>query len=180
MVPGKIELTSIAILFMSVVAMGCDIAFGRIFNWLTISMAFLGLIYAVTTQGWSGLGSALLGMLAGLLLYGWMFWMGVLGGGDVKLLMALGAWGGPHYALHVALLGVLLGGVMALAWLIAKGRVQNFLHRIHVFFLTLIVRDLKLQALEIDRKSTMPFGIAIAAAAVWVQLDSPFLRWGLL
>jgi prepilin peptidase CpaA len=175
---GQIEIPTLAILVLAVLAAGSDLAYGRIFNWLTVSMALFALVYSFMSQGFSGLGNSFLGILAGLALYGWMFWIRVLGGGDVKLLMAFGAWGGAHYALDVAVFGVVLGGIMSLVWLTLKGRIGNFCKRAYRFLLSLAVRELEVEKFEVDRKVTMPFGVPIAIAAVWVQLGSPLERWG--
>ena len=177
--PGKIEIPTLAICLLALLASGSDIAFVRIFNWLTAGMALIAIIYASVENGFPGVGSALLGILAGLVLYGWMFWIRVLGGGDVKLLMAFGAWGGARYALDVALLGVFLGGAMALLILVVKGKAGDFARRAYRFFISLMVRELELEKFQVDRKSTMPFGIPISIAAVWVQFGSPLEQWGL-
>jgi prepilin peptidase CpaA len=110
-----ITIPALAILFLAIAASFTDVARGRIFNWLTIPMALFALVFAFATQGFSGLAHALLGMGLGLLLYGWMFFFRMMGGGDVKLLMAFGAWGGIQFVEQVAIMGILLGGVMALA-----------------------------------------------------------------
>lgn len=176
--PGKIDIATTAICLLAILATGSDIAFGRIFNWLTLPMGAAAIAYAGYAHGMPGVGSSLLGVLAGLLLYGWMFALRVLGGGDVKLLMALGAWGGAHYAFDVALLGVMLGGVMALIWLTVRGKIAGFVQRAYRFIRSVVVRELEVEKFVVDRKVTMPFGIPISIAAVWVQLASPFEHWG--
>jgi prepilin peptidase CpaA len=178
-VVGAIDISTIAICVLAVLATGTDIAFGRIFNWLTAGMALLALVYAGYAHGLSGVGSSLLGMLAGLALYGWMFFFRVLGGGDVKLLMAFGAWGGAHYALDVAIVGVGLGGVMAIFWLAFKGKIIGFARRAYRFFRSLLIKELEVEKFELDRATTMPFGIPISIAAVWVQLAAPLEHWGI-
>ncbi len=167
---GKIDICTAAICILAILATGSDIAFGRIFNWLTLGMGLAAIVYAGFTHGLGGVGSSLAGMMAGLVLYGWMFWLRVLGGGDVKLLMALGAWGGVRYAFDVALLGVMLGGVMALVWMLFQGKIKGFVRRAYRFFQSVFVRELELEKFEIDRKMTMPFGIPISIAAVWIRI----------
>jgi prepilin peptidase CpaA len=173
LIPGLIKQTefpTFAILALAIVASGTDLFFGRIYNWLTLSMGLLGVIYAGIAAGWPGVGAAFLGIFAGLLIYGWMFWIRVLGGGDVKLLMAFGAWGGAHYVLNVAFLGILFGGVMALLVLVFKGRIGSFFRRAYRFIQTLMVRELEVEKFHVDKKQTMPFGIPIAVAAVCIQM----------
>ena len=119
-----------------------------------------------------------MGTFAGLLLYGWMFWMGAMGGGDVKLLMALGALGGVRYALEVALLGVILGGVLAVVLMLLKKRFFTFLKQLSRFILTVVTKELEPEVPRVDRSFTMPYGVPIAAASLWVLFDNPWLRMG--
>lgn len=163
---------------LSAFAAATDLARGRIYNWQTVPALLLGLAVSAWLAGWGGLGDSLLGATGGLFFYGWMFALGIMGGGDVKWLMALGAWGGLHYAQEVAILGLLLGGVMALGLLIVTGRFVNFARRMMRFLLTLFVRELELEMPQVDRKFTMPFGVPIGIAAVWSAYSHPLLSWG--
>lgn len=176
---GKIDLPTCAIFLLATLAIASDLAFGKIFNWLTMSMALLAVLYAVVTSGIAGVLPAALGLIAGLVLYGWMFWMGILGGGDVKLLMAFGAWGGIRYTVDVAVLGILLGGVMSAGWIVLKGKAFQFAKKVRRFFLTLFIRELELEHFQFDHSLKMPFGIPIAIAAIWAHFTSPFFHWGL-
>ena len=87
----------VSVLTFAVAAAGCatDLRSRRIPNWLTGGAATMALAYHL----WTGGPSALLLSLAGLLVGGAIFFLpfalGGLGGGDVKLLAALGAWAGP-------------------------------------------------------------------------------------
>lgn len=168
-----------AIIGISLVAAICDVLRGRIYNWLTLPALVLGLAWSSWNAGWPGLAQGLLGAALGLLAYGWLFWIGVMGGGDVKLLMALGAWTGPQYVAHVALLSILLGGLMAAILLLFKGRLIDLGARLYRFLLSVFVKELEVETIRIDRKHTMPFGIPIAAAAIWVAVANPLERWGL-
>ncbi|MGZ3697257.1 MAG: prepilin peptidase, partial [Bdellovibrionota bacterium] len=131
---------------------------------------------------WLGRGalfaSSASGLGAGLLFYGWLFYIGAASGGDVKLLMALGAWGGFQYAAEVAIFSVLLGGVFAVFLLASKGKLGAFVGKIRRFLMSLAVRELAVEFPQVDRKLKMPFGVPMAVAAVWIAWDNPFSRWG--
>jgi prepilin peptidase CpaA len=97
----------------------------RIPNKLTLPMFFLGWIYQLSFNGFSGMGDAAIGFLIG---FGTLFvlWMiGGGGGGDVKLMGALSVWLGYHLTLTVMILSigfVIVGTLLVLAWsLIASG-----------------------------------------------------------
>lgn len=166
----------LAVLLISALGAGTDFARGRIFNWLTVPAAACGLAVSAWSGGWAGLGGALIAMLAGLALYGWLFALGAMGGGDVKFLMALGAWGGLRFVFETAVLGIGVGGVLALGMLVAKGRLRDFAGRLRHFLLTVFLKELRIEAPKIDHSGQMPFGIPIAIAASWVVLGHP-LEW---
>jgi prepilin peptidase CpaA len=167
---GRIDpalLTFVVVVF-SIVAAATDLLRGKIYNWFIVLMVISGLVAAFLNGGWSFVLQGLGGAGAGLLLYGWMFALGFMGGGDVKFLMALGSWGGAVYALETSILAVLLGGGLAFFHLLFKGRLSSFIRKIHYSILTMVVRELKFEAPELDRKSTLPFGVPMALAAVWM------------
>jgi prepilin peptidase CpaA len=166
------------VLAISAVGALTDLVWGKIFNWLTIPALLAGLCASYGLAGWDGLSSALLGALAAFVLYGWMFAMGALGAGDVKFLMALGAWGGFRFVLETALLGIAVGGLMGVLMLVFSGKLPGFLRRMHYFILTVFYRELALEKPKIDHSVTMPFGIPIAIAAAWVALGHPFETLG--
>lgn len=180
--PGASEFSQLFLAYfiplISAVAIITDIVMGRIFNWLTVSAFVVGLGLAFYTSGIEGLFFAFLGGLAGLALFGGLFVLHVMGGGDVKFLMALGALGGPKYVLEVAILSVLTGGILAATLLLVKGRLPDFSRRMFRFLMTLFVRELELEAPKVDRNLTMPFGVPIAIAAVWVFFKHPLHSWG--
>lgn len=175
---GKTDLVSILILLVSSIALATDLARGRIYNWLTLPAMAIGL--ALAAFGLTiGFASSLMGIGAGFVLFAWMFLIGVMGGGDVKLLMALGALGGARFAVETALLSILVGGAVALIFLVARGRFRSFLDRLKVSVVTFVAKDLAPTAPMIDRKQKMPFGIAIAIASFWAVFGNPFESLGI-
>ena len=102
---------------LTLVATATDLKNRRIPNWLTVSAAVLGLVFHVATAGVAGLWFSLggFGVGFGILFVLWLIGGG--GGGDVKLMGAVGAWVGPMNALLIFVLSplfalVCLGGVM--------------------------------------------------------------------
>ncbi len=176
---GKIDFISYVILGAAVAVTVMDLLRGRIYNWFTIPFALCGFLVSSFCLGWQGSGQALLGFLAGFLFYGWMFGLRILGGGDVKYLMALGAWGGWRYAEEVAILGILIGGLMSFGILCITGRIFDFLRRIREFLLSIFISELEVQLPKVDKTSKMPFGIPISIAAVWVAFAHPFESLGI-
>ncbi len=176
---GKTELFQGAVIAISLLAAGSDLVRGKIYNLLTIPALIAGVVFSFWVGGWeAGLNSGL-GIAAGLLLYGWMFWIGVMGGGDVKLLMALGAWGGIGYVVETGLVAVFLGGLLGAITLVFKGRMKSFIEKIRMTLMSVVVKQLEYIPPKIDYKLTMPYGVPIAIAAIWSAFADPLAQLGL-
>ena len=107
------------------VATFTDLRSRRIPNWLVLPFLVLGIAVSAWLHGWHGLGQSFEGLGLGLLIYGFLFWMGGMGAGDVKLCAAIGAWVGPAQ-LGVALIVTgLAGGVMVLGWAAMGGFMKD-------------------------------------------------------
>lgn len=103
---------AIALIVLSLIAAWWDIRHRRIPNWLTLSGLAIGL--ALRTP--AGLGSVTMGIIGAFLAFALalpLFAVGGLGGGDVKLLAAVGAFLGPAQLALALVVMALAGGVMA-------------------------------------------------------------------
>jgi prepilin peptidase CpaA len=109
-------MTPVFICTLTIAGMACvtDLRTRRIPNVLTFGAALAGLLYQSATGGVEGLGQAVFGWLLGAVVFLLPFALGGLGGGDVKLIAALGAWLGPIDAVWLVLYTGIAGGVMAL------------------------------------------------------------------
>ena len=108
----------IAALGIAAVACATDLRRARIPNWLTLGAMVAGVAFHGLFAGGAGFGAAALGLVVGLVVFFPFFALGALGGGDVKLMAALGAWLGAAAVINVALFGALAGGVLAVVYLI--------------------------------------------------------------
>ncbi|MBI3979524.1 MAG: prepilin peptidase [Chloroflexi bacterium] len=95
-----------------------DLRFRRIPNWLTFGAALLGLLANTAALGIGGARLSLVGWGLGVALLIVPFTLRGLGGGDVKLLAAVGALKGPAFVFSSFLYGALVGGLIALGLLI--------------------------------------------------------------
>lgn len=78
-----------------------DLRSRRIPNWLTVPALVLGLAAHTVMGGWSGLQFSLLGFATGFAVLFVLWLMGGGGGGDVKMMSALGAWLGAWLTTEV-------------------------------------------------------------------------------
>ena len=131
----------VAPLVVATIACVTDLRTRRIPNVLTFGAAAGACGFYLADRGLGGLGWSAAGWLVGGLLFLPLFALRGLGGGDVKLLAALGAWMGTSALLPIVLLSSLIGAVVGGAFLAIRGH---------------------------DRATPIPFGPFIAAAG-WVQ-----------
>lgn len=103
-------------LIVLAIATFTDLRARRIPNWLVVPFMAAGIVVSTWLQGWHGLGQSFGGLGLGILLYGFLFWMGGMGAGDVKLAAAIGAWIGPSQLFFALVVTAMAGGIMALGW----------------------------------------------------------------
>ena len=107
-----------------------DLRARRIPNVLTFGAAALALVYHGTASGGAGLLWSLAGWLVGLALFFLPFALGGMGGGDIKLLAALGAWFGPSDVVWLALYTGVAGGLMAIVVALVRGYLPTALRNV--------------------------------------------------
>jgi prepilin peptidase CpaA len=149
------------------IAVYTDCRWRLIHNGLTLPAIGLGLLLQLAGQGWAGLVGGLLGMAAGFGLMMIPFSFGQMGGGDVKLMAALGSLLGAYAILNVFLYTTLAGGMLALGYAVRFGRGVDTLRRAG----QLATGWVKLRgdapcASLPARAITIPYGVAIAAGTL--------------
>jgi prepilin peptidase CpaA len=122
----------IAGLTIASIACVTDLHTRRIPNVLTFGAALAGLLYQLATGGIDGLGQAALGWVVGVVFFLLPFALGGLGGGDVKLLGALGAWLGPGDVVWLALYTGAAGGALAVVVSLSNGYLRTAIQNIRL------------------------------------------------
>ena len=127
-------MTSAHIFCLTIASLACvtDLNSRRIPNGLTFGAALLGFLYQFLSGGFDGLGQAAAGWVVGAAIFIVPFALGGLGGGDVKLLAALGAWLGPADVVWLALYTGVAGGVMALVVSAVYGYLGTALQNVYL------------------------------------------------
>ncbi len=147
-----------------------DIRYRRISKTLTIPIMICGLLLALP-DGWLALQGRFIAVLLPFLLGLPLFALRILGAGDIKLLMALGALMGREWLLHCLLYTVFWGGILALLLMLKRGILLN---RLSYFFsycykTLLLCRFTPYQAWDDDTKQGkqfFPFALAIALGSL--------------
>ena len=148
-------------LILSVVAVAAltDLRRRKIYNLLTFPTMALGLVVNTWLGGPTGLLVSVTGLLLGAALFLLPVAAGGRGAGDLKLLAAVGALGGPAFAFWCALFTSMAGGVLALLVLLARRR---FLAVAGGMVLDLYTQ----QSPRMDSNIRLPYAVSIAAGAV--------------
>jgi prepilin peptidase CpaA len=169
------DTSSTCALVVAATACVTDIRSRRIPNVLTFGSAAGALIYHSIAQGGLGFGSSASGWLVGALVMFVPFALGGLGGGDVKLLAALGAWMGPGNALWLALYAGIAGGVMSVVVALYCGCARRVLSNIWLLLQHWQVaglRRLKEISLEGSDGPRLAYALPIFAGlvlAIWLR-----------
>lgn len=142
-------------------AVWSDIRTRRIPNVVSLAVALLWVLFAVAGgQGadwWAGLavGAAIFAVGLGAFACGWF------GGGDVKLMAAIGLWAGSAYVLDFILITGLVGGVLALITLAAR--------KIAIPYVTTNALFAAPQTgAGAAQSDGLPYGLAIAGGGLWI------------
>lgn len=119
------------VLLVSVVAVcvATDIALAKIYNFVVVPAALAGIGLNAFLSGWSGVWDSGLGLGLGFGLFAILFAMGAVGGGDVKLIAAIGAVCGWVFVLNVIVFSLVANGVMAAARLARRGKLGGTLRK---------------------------------------------------
>jgi prepilin peptidase CpaA len=122
-----------------------DLTRRQIDNWLNGGIALAAPLFWWASQlGWAAIGFQLTVTAACFAVLCVLFALRAMGGGDVKLLTALALWIRPDWFAHLLVIMALLGGLLTVvfaAWHMAR-RQQS--------------------------RIAIPYGVAIAAAGLWV------------
>ena len=156
-----IDLVSLlAVIAFSTVAVSIDLKTRRIPNWLTVSAAIVGLIYHVATGGMSGLWLSLGGFATGfgVLLVLWLTGSG--GGGDVKLMGAVGAWLGAMPTLMIFIGSAAFAAVCTVVMIIWNRMKMSSVSR---------EGNVKPPTIETLLRQTIPYALPVALS-IWTLL----------
>jgi prepilin peptidase CpaA len=112
--------SEIALWALLVVASVTDLLWGKIFNAVTFFFLFAGILYRLWRVGLPDGGAATLAVAVAFLLFFPLYRVRVVAAGDVKLLMAAGAWSDSKFVLELAMGAVLMGAVVGAIVLVRK------------------------------------------------------------
>ena len=150
----------------------------RIPNWLTFGGAVFALVYKTVIAVHPG--SAFLmasgGLLIGFVLLLPLYMLHAMGAGDVKLMAMVGAFLGADETLQAVLFAFIAGGVGALGFALAKGRLGRMLVNTREVLFKLV--SLSLAGVRPDARvhaeqsvGRLPYGVCICVGTIGYVLS---------
>lgn len=143
-----------------------DLRHRRVSNRLVLVVLLAGLVRQGATMQPTNVLLGIAGVAVGLALLLPAFAARWVGGGDVKLLAALGMWMGPWHVLLGGVLGVALGGVLAASMAVAGGVGREVAGNLGAAVITMTAPI----APRRPRALIVPLAIPLAVGCVIVQL----------
>ncbi|HEY3824774.1 MAG TPA: A24 family peptidase [Bryobacteraceae bacterium] len=160
-----------------------DVRFRKIPNALTIPLMLAGLAEAYFGHHGITFSHALLGCLAGFALTFAQFALGALGGGDLKLITAVGAWFGPAGVLGVFMVAAVFGLITVLSQSLMQKQTAALFRNSAVIAINLMhLREVGCEQAQAVGQSCrsiddpLPYGVSVLVGVVFV-MGTPWMSW---
>jgi len=173
----SLSVPAVVVLICTAIAAMTDWHNFTIRNTITLPLICTGILYhAISSDTVWLLESIAAVCLVGTILFV-PYVLGVMGGGDLKLMAAVGAWLGIRQTLYVLIASSLVAGVYALVLLLQRGERKRTLLNLQVMyykFRTLSAHlgpDERIETVvgrEDRRRRVIPFGVMIALGVIIV------------
>ncbi len=136
-----------------------DIRYGKIPNYITLPAILMGTVLNLTLYKLGGIQDSMQGILVALGIFIIPYILGIVGGGDVKLMMAVGAIKGVNFALYSSFSVIICGGIIAGIILIRqKTKLNDFLIKLRIFIFQKKIIE--------ENKNYFPYSVAIAIGVI--------------
>ncbi len=157
-----------------VAAAAADLKTRRVPNFITLPAIVLGLVLQSLLRGGDGLLLGLGGLAAGALPLLVCWRLGGIGGGDVKLMAAIGALTNWQFALATLVLSLAAVVVMAVAVMIRRRIVKRTLKRVGWSLAAAVLPGVKKEWPDTADSPKLPFALALCLGAAAALLDAWF------
>ncbi len=160
----------IVLLVLFLVASATDLLWGKIYNGVTLSFLFSGVTYRLFNGGRTDATLAATAVVVAFVLFFPLWRFKALAAGDVKLLMAAGAWSTPKGILELGVLSIVIGAVVGIIVLVKQAGLRGSL---------ISLREHAGPAAIKPKSHRMPFGPAVFSAFLLVHIAEHY-RWAIL
>jgi prepilin peptidase CpaA len=157
-------------LLLLVLCAGWDVRYRRIPNWATLPGVALGLGLNGLFLGWQGLKVSGLGLLVGFGSLLVLFVLGWMGGGDVKLMAAVGALKGYPFVVSALFYSLIVGVVIGVVLLIWNRKALRTLKNMFFVIGSRVTKLIPKQSIDREQTQKLPFGLAIVLGTIWAMI----------
>lgn len=161
------------LMIVMAVSVYTDIRYRKIYNKVIYPAMLLIILIVFWQSGFSGIVLSIKGFFLGMAFLLLPFMLGGIGAGDVKLLGVVGLAKGPYFVFYAFLSTAIVGGVMAVVYLVIQGRlastIKAILKSIQLFIKTSVWSNI--QQGDKSWQYTLPYGVSIAIGTLvtyWV------------
>lgn len=159
------------LLLLVVAAAINDLASRRIPNLLLLGgLAGALVLHALSPDPGRALLNSVGGFMTGLAIFLPFYLVRGMAAGDVKMMATVGAFIGPAGAFEIAILTWCAGGVMALAFLLYRGRLGLGLANLWGIVKPVLLRLPAAPAAVRQSAGSIPYGLAIAAGTIYLLI----------
>lgn len=149
----------------------------KVYNKVTYPAIVVGLVLHGIVQGVPGLGDGAVGLGLAFVIGLAMMPFGWIGGGDIKLLMAVGSTLGVQALGEITFYSIWVGAVLGLVMAVANGYLWEMLRRmgryLRGWYRVLVYKQAMLkETLEKDERNKVPYAIAILGGAILTYTDA--------
>lgn len=148
-----------------------DVISRKVPHWITLPGIAFGLALSYAARDWPGLSSSLLGLGIATAVFGVAYLSGGVGGGDLKLVAAIGAMKGASFIVPAIFWSSLVGMIMGVSILVWRGRLGFGLKRAAAYAFS--IRRLEPLQAEDPAATRLPYGVAIAFGTMIAFLLAP-------
>lgn len=159
------EISKIVLLVVLAVAVYTDIRIGKIKNWLTLPAIVIGPILHFVQAGRVSALSSVEAIGVMILVCIVLVLFRAIGGGDIKLLVAVGSLAGMSLVWTTLLYTALAGGVLALVYLVIRRRAVDVTKQVATEAMTSVLLKAK-PVIGCNSGIKVPYSIAIAAGTL--------------
>ena len=155
---------------------------GKIYNWMTYPAILAGLAFGAVRgaveagSAWDGFVNHALGFALAFGVLFLAYLLGGMGGGDVKLMGAVGAFLGWPAALYATFYSFLVGAALGLVLMVWRGQTRSVVRRLGVAIRLLPVPGVRPDEAIPPGSLQVPFGLAACIGSVWWMVERAFDR----
>lgn len=163
-----------AVLILAAVS---DLRRGKVYNWITYPAVLAGLVLAVAQGMATGdvrdvMAARVAGLGVGFGVLFMAYLLGGMGGGDVKLMAAVGALVGWPGILHALVYSFLVAAAIGLIRMVWRGQTRVVLRRLWLALRILPLPGAGLAAAVPTETFRVPFGFAVCIGTFWYLVEN--------